>query len=82
MSPDCCVAPALLNRLTGLEDKVKVHQAGALDMPLSDASLDAKGHGTQQIYPRVSTVPEYFQFHLIIDGDHSGDACSDLGCPK
>ncbi len=31
---------------------------------------------------QLTTAPEYFQFHLIIDRDHSGNACSDLGCSK
>lgn len=41
MSPDYCVAAALLNRLTGLEDRIEVHQGSALDMPFADASFDA-----------------------------------------
>jgi SAM-dependent methyltransferase len=41
MSPDYCVAAALLNRLTGLEDHIKVHQGSALDMPFAAASFDA-----------------------------------------
>lgn len=41
MSPDYCVAAALLNRLTGLEDHIDIHQGSALDMPYSDATFDA-----------------------------------------
>ena len=41
MSPDYCVAAKLLNRLTGFEDRVEVHQGSALDMPFADASFDA-----------------------------------------
>jgi len=41
MSIDYCVAAALLNRLTGLEDRIEVHQGSALDMPFADASFDA-----------------------------------------
>jgi SAM-dependent methyltransferase len=41
LSPDYCVAAALLNRLTGLEDRIGVHTGSALDMPFADASFDA-----------------------------------------
>jgi SAM-dependent methyltransferase len=41
LSPDYCVAAALLNRLTGLEDRIEVHEGSALDMPFADASFDA-----------------------------------------
>jgi SAM-dependent methyltransferase len=40
MSADYCVGAALLNRLTGLEDRIKVHQGSALDLPFPDASFD------------------------------------------
>ena len=40
MSSDYCVAAKLLNRLTGLEDRVEVLQGSALDMPFADASFD------------------------------------------
>lgn len=40
MSPDYCAGAELLNRLTGLEDRVKVHQGSALDLPFPDASFD------------------------------------------
>ena len=41
LSPDYCAGAALLNRLTGLEDRIGVHQGSALDMPFSDDSFDA-----------------------------------------
>jgi sarcosine/dimethylglycine N-methyltransferase len=41
LSPDYCVAAALLNRLTGLQELVDVHEGSALDMPFADASFDA-----------------------------------------
>jgi SAM-dependent methyltransferase len=41
MSPDYCVGAVLLNRLTGLEDRVKVHQGSALELPFPDDSFDA-----------------------------------------
>lgn len=40
MSPDFCAGAALLNRLTGLEDRIKVHQGSALDLPFPDDSFD------------------------------------------
>ena len=41
LSPDYCVGAALLNRLTGLEDRIAVHPGSALDLPFADASFDA-----------------------------------------
>jgi SAM-dependent methyltransferase len=40
MSADYCAAAALLNRLTGLDDRVEVHQGSALDLPYAAASFD------------------------------------------
>ena len=40
MSPDYCAGAVLLNRLTGLENRIGVHQGSALDMPFSDDSFD------------------------------------------
>jgi sarcosine/dimethylglycine N-methyltransferase len=40
MSPDYCVGAALLNRLTGLDDRIEVHQGSALDLPFPDDSFD------------------------------------------
>ena len=40
MSSDYCAGAVLLNRLTGLEDRIDVHQGSALDMPFSDDSFD------------------------------------------
>jgi len=40
MSPDYCTGAALLNRLTGLEDRVHVHQGSALELPFGDESFD------------------------------------------
>lgn len=40
MSPDYCAGAVLLNRLTGLENRIDVHQGSALDMPFSDDSFD------------------------------------------
>jgi sarcosine/dimethylglycine N-methyltransferase len=40
MSPDYCTGAVLLNRLTGLEDRINVHQGSALDLPFPDGSFD------------------------------------------
>jgi sarcosine/dimethylglycine N-methyltransferase len=40
MSSDYCAGAALLNRLTGLQDRVAVHQGSALDLPFPDGSFD------------------------------------------
>src|SRR5215475_3983634 len=40
MSPDYCAGAALLNRLTGLEDRIKVYQGSALDLPFPGGSFD------------------------------------------
>ena len=40
MSPDYCAGALLLNRLTGLEDRIEVHQGSALDLPFADDAFD------------------------------------------
>jgi SAM-dependent methyltransferase len=40
LSPDYCAGAALLNRLTGLEDRIEVHEGSALAQPFPDASFD------------------------------------------
>ena len=40
LAADYCAGAALLNRLTGLDDKIEVHEGSALDLPFPDASLD------------------------------------------
>jgi sarcosine/dimethylglycine N-methyltransferase len=39
-SPDFCAGAALLNRLTGLGDRITVHRGSALDLPFPDAAFD------------------------------------------
>ena len=41
LTSDYCTGAVLLNRLTGLEDRIEVHQASALDLPFPDDSFDA-----------------------------------------
>jgi SAM-dependent methyltransferase len=39
-SPDYCAGAVLLNRLTGLEDRITVHKGNALALPFPDHSFD------------------------------------------
>ncbi|MGW8247331.1 MAG: class I SAM-dependent methyltransferase [Acidiferrobacterales bacterium] len=41
LSPDYCIGAALLNRITGLEDRVKMYEGSALDQPFDNNSFDA-----------------------------------------
>jgi len=41
MSSDYCAGAELLNRLTGLEDRIGVHKGSALEMPFPDDTFDA-----------------------------------------
>jgi len=41
LSPDYCTGAVLLNRLTGLDGRIKVHEGNALDLPFPDDSFDA-----------------------------------------
>ena len=40
LSSDFCAGAVLLNRLTGLDDRIEVHQGSALDLPFPDHSFD------------------------------------------
>ncbi|HUL42058.1 MAG TPA: methyltransferase domain-containing protein [Burkholderiales bacterium] len=40
LSPDYCAGAVLLNRLTGLDDRIQVHKGSALDMPFPDDLFD------------------------------------------
>lgn len=41
LTADYCAGAKLLNRLTGLEDLIDIHQGNALDMPFPDFTFDA-----------------------------------------
>jgi sarcosine/dimethylglycine N-methyltransferase len=41
LTSDYCAGAALLNRLTGLDDRIEVHQGSALDLPFPDDTFDA-----------------------------------------
>lgn len=40
LSPDYCAGAVLLNRLTGLDDRIEVHKGSALDLPFPDDSFN------------------------------------------
>jgi sarcosine/dimethylglycine N-methyltransferase len=40
LSPDFCAGAVLLNRLTGLDDRIEVHKGSALDLPFPNDSFD------------------------------------------
>jgi SAM-dependent methyltransferase len=40
LSPEFCAGAALLNRLTGLADRIEVHEGSALDLPFPDDSFE------------------------------------------
>jgi sarcosine/dimethylglycine N-methyltransferase len=40
LSADFCAGAVLLNRLTGLDDRIEVHKGSALEMPFPDDSFD------------------------------------------
>jgi len=40
MSPDYCAGATLLNRLTGLEERITVHRGSALELPFPDHSFE------------------------------------------
>ena len=40
LSADFCVGAVLLNRLTGLDDRIEVHMGSALDLPFADNVFD------------------------------------------
>ena len=40
MSPDYCAGAVLLNRLTGLQNRINVHEGSALELPFPDGSFD------------------------------------------
>jgi len=40
MSPDFCAGAALLNRLTGLDDRIEMHKGSALALPFPEDSFD------------------------------------------
>lgn len=40
LSDDYCVAASLLNRLTGLQDRISVQKGSALDIPFADGTFD------------------------------------------
>jgi sarcosine/dimethylglycine N-methyltransferase len=80
LSRDYCVAASLLNRLTGLDDRIRVHQGSAFELPFPDDSFDAvwmqnvgmniadKRRLYEEIY-RVLKPGGRFAFQEMVAGD-------------
>ena len=65
LSPDYCAGAALLNRLTGLDDRVEVHQGSALDMRFPDDSFDAAW--MQNVGMNIADKPRlYAEIHRVL----------------
>lgn len=59
LSPDYCVAAALLNRLTGLDEQVAVQVGSALDIPSADNSFDVVW--MQNVGMNIPDKPKLYQ---------------------
>lgn len=80
LSSDFCAGALLLNRLTGLGDRIEVHRGSALDLPFADDSFDVvwmqnvgmniadKRQLYREIY-RVLTPGGRFAFQEMAAGD-------------
>ena len=65
LSPDYCAGAALLNRLTGLDDRIEVHQGSALDMRFPDGSFDAVW--MQNVGMNIADKPRlYAEIHRVL----------------
>ena len=80
LSDDYCVGASLLNRLTGLEDLVKVMKCSATDMPFSDKMFDVAWmqnvgmniEDKQKLYSEITRVLKpggRFAFQEMIAGN-------------
>jgi len=56
LSADYCAGAALLNRLTGLEDRIDVHPCSALDLPFANGSFD--GAWMQNVGMNIADKPK------------------------
>jgi ubiquinone/menaquinone biosynthesis C-methylase UbiE len=71
LSPDYCVGARLLNRLTGLEDAVAVHQGSALDLPFADDSFDVAW--MQNVGMNIEDKPRlYAEMHRVLKKGGAG----------
>ena len=58
MSPDYCAGAVLLNRMTGLDGQIAVHQGSALALPFPDDSFDAAW--MQNVGMNISDKPKLY----------------------
>lgn len=80
LSEDYCVGAELLNKLTGLEDRIQMHRGSALELPFPDNSFDAAWmqnvgmniENKQKLYEEVCRVLKpggCFAFQEMTAGD-------------
>ena len=65
LSADYCAGARLLNRLTGLDDRIDVHNCSALDLPFADGSFDAVW--MQNVGMNIADKPRlYAEFYRVL----------------
>jgi len=65
LSTDYCTGAALLNRLTGLDGRVAIHEGSALDMPFPNATFD--GAWMQNVGMNIRDKPRlYGEIHRVL----------------
>lgn len=68
LSPDYCVGAVLLNRLTGLDSRIEVHEGSALDLPFPDESFDVVW--MQNVGMNIADKPKlYAEIHRVLKPD-------------
>jgi SAM-dependent methyltransferase len=65
MSSDYCAGAVLLNRMTGLEDRIGTHEGSALDLPFPDGSFDVVW--MQNVGMNIADKPRlYSEIHRVL----------------
>jgi len=65
MSSDFCAGARLLNRLTGLDERINVHNASALDLPFPDDTFDVAW--MQNVGMNIADKPKlYGEIHRVL----------------
>ncbi len=65
MSSDFCAGAQLLNRLTGLDDRIEVHNASALDLPFPEDTFDVVW--MQNVGMNIANKPKlYGEIHRVL----------------
>ena len=68
LSSDYCTGAVLLNRLTGLDDRIGVHEGSALDLPFPDGSFDAVW--MQNVGMNIADKPKlYAEIYRVLKPD-------------